>query len=145
MLWFCRLGSYLWYFNHVIRWSKENPTLLSDNLNKRSCWEDFSPKELWLKMWILVEKYFVPVENDGQGLWMLRVASSLATPSLALSAITFRPALTSNDEPSRFSSGVCFGHLEVGGGWNQHTLVWPLCLYGGWPCQGIRYIHQFFH
>ena len=25
-------------------------------------------------MWILVEKYFVPVENDGQGLWMLRVA-----------------------------------------------------------------------
>jgi len=41
---------------------------------KRSCWEDFSPKELWLKMWILVEKYFVPVENDGQGLWMLRVA-----------------------------------------------------------------------
>ena len=37
---------------------------------------------------------------------MLRVASSLATPSLALSAITFRPALTSNDEPSRFSAGV---------------------------------------
>lgn len=73
MLWFCRLGSYLWYFKNVIWWAEENPTLLSDNLNKRSCWEDFSPKELWLKMWILVEKYFVPVENDGQGLWMLRV------------------------------------------------------------------------
>ena len=34
---------------------------------------------------------------------MLRVASSLATPSLALSAITFRPALTSNDESHRAS------------------------------------------